>query len=182
MVFQLVRNTTAIWRNAARYCWFKMDLFVSKLYIKPARERRSRDVRRHQRTAILLPQPSAAVPLRTPKLRPRRETLPTQGGSGGAAEAWKERCCPQMNRGDSSQPPAPTLRADGLSLPQPLPSERGDKEEARRRSQANRPLGLPSRQPEVRRRTEKDTRVLTPSWLHPCLLHPKGHLRVLVAQ
>lgn len=34
MVFQLVRNTTAIWRNAARYCWFKMDLFVSKLYRK----------------------------------------------------------------------------------------------------------------------------------------------------
>lgn len=32
MVFQLVRNTTAIWRNAARYCWFKMDLFISKLY------------------------------------------------------------------------------------------------------------------------------------------------------
>lgn len=44
MVFQLVRNTTAIWRNAARYCWFKMDLFISKLYIKPATERRSRGV------------------------------------------------------------------------------------------------------------------------------------------
>lgn len=42
MVFQLVRNTTAIWRNAARYCWFKMDLFISKLYTKPAREEKRR--------------------------------------------------------------------------------------------------------------------------------------------
>lgn len=47
MVFQLVRNTTAIWRNAARYCWFKMDLFISKLYTNPARERNT-DVRGHQ--------------------------------------------------------------------------------------------------------------------------------------
>lgn len=29
---------------------------------------------------------------------------------------------------------------------------------------------------------EEDTGILTPSWLHPRLLHPKGHLRVLVAQ
>lgn len=36
MVFQLVRNTTAIWRNAARYCWFKMDLFHFKAVQKTA--------------------------------------------------------------------------------------------------------------------------------------------------
>lgn len=28
----------------------------------------------------------------------------------------------------------------------------------------------------------QDTQILTPSRLHPRLLHPKGHLRVLVAQ
>lgn len=91
MVFQLVRNTTAIWRNAARYCWFKMDLFVSKLYIKPARER-SGDVKRHQRTAVWLPQPSTAFPVQTHELCPRRETLPMLPWSGKAA--WKEGCCP----------------------------------------------------------------------------------------
>lgn len=34
-IFQLGRNTMAIWRDAARYCWFKMDLFISKLYTRP---------------------------------------------------------------------------------------------------------------------------------------------------
>lgn len=123
MVFQLVRNTTAIWRNAARYCWFKMDLFVSKLYRKPARER-SRDVRRHRRTAILLPQPSTASPAQTRTLRPRRATLPKQRGSGERQRAGRRGALPERTGGtvDSHQcasselmasPPAAPLGARG---------------------------------------------------------------------
>lgn len=30
--FWVERNTMAIWRNAARYCWFKVNLFIPELY------------------------------------------------------------------------------------------------------------------------------------------------------
>lgn len=30
--FWVERNTMAIWRNAARYCWFKVNLFILELY------------------------------------------------------------------------------------------------------------------------------------------------------
>lgn len=32
MVFRVERNTMAIWRSAARYCWFKINLLIPKLY------------------------------------------------------------------------------------------------------------------------------------------------------
>lgn len=30
--FWVERDTIAIWRNAARYCWFKVNLFIPELY------------------------------------------------------------------------------------------------------------------------------------------------------
>lgn len=143
MVFQLVRNTTAIWRNAARYCWFKMDLFVSKLYVKPARERRSRDVRRHQSNGS-----SASAALhRAP--RPDPQAAPREGGPADAAGLWRssrrpgeEGCRPRRNGaggdGDSRQPPARQLRAEG-----PCPSLSPRSEGTRKETHAEvRPAGL----------------------------------------
>lgn len=73
MVFQLVRNTTAIWRNAARYCWFKMDLFHFKAVHKTCnREKKQRCVRGYHRMAILLPQPLAIFMVLTHKLCPEQ--------------------------------------------------------------------------------------------------------------
>lgn len=100
MVFQLVRNTTAIWRNAARYCWFKMDLFVSKLYIKPA-ERRSRDVLGGTRewqfcprspSPHSQPKPTGYSPEQSPHLQ--NVALEGQQRHEGG---------PRANRGDSQQ-------------------------------------------------------------------------------
>lgn len=157
MVFQLVRNTTAIWRNAARYCWFKMDLFVSKLYVKPARERRSRDVRRRQRRAVLLP----------PRSPSRPASYAPEGDPAEAAGLWKGSqgleggVLSPSEQGDSGQP--------------------GDKEgDAHQAGQGA--LGSALEATLGVQLGGEDARILTPSWLHPCLLHAKGHLRVLVAQ
>lgn len=35
VIFWVERNTRAIWRNAARYCGFTINLFIPKLYTKP---------------------------------------------------------------------------------------------------------------------------------------------------
>lgn len=102
MVFQLVRNTTAIWRNAARYCWFKMDLFISKLYTNPARERNG-DVRGHQSgtcppTALQHPRPLLSLP---------QERNPALQRGLRAAPAWKEGSCP--HRSSELRVPAPAM-------------------------------------------------------------------------
>lgn len=100
MVFQLVRNTTAIWRNAARYCWFKMDLFVSKLYTTPARGKRScqEAPERDQSVPAALPR---AVPEREDLLRHRAlEGPPRPGRSGsGAGAAPSPRPLPSEQEG-----------------------------------------------------------------------------------
>lgn len=40
--FWVERDTIAIWRNAARYCWFKVNLFIPELYanLQQSRQRR----------------------------------------------------------------------------------------------------------------------------------------------
>lgn len=118
MVFQLVRNTTAIWRNAARYCWFKMDLFISKLYTNPARERKG-DVRAHQNgksppTALQHPQPFLTLP---------QETDPALPRALSTARAWKQGGCPWLAGGTTNSSSTGALR--GWSQPQPCSKEQG---------------------------------------------------------
>lgn len=160
MVFQLVRNTTAIWRNAARYCWFKMDLFVSKLYVKPARERRSRDVRRHAREGQFC-----------------FHSPPPRSPSGPASYAPGGRPC--RGSGALEGQPRPGRR-------DAVPERAGGQQTARGQGDAHQAgrgaLGSALEATLGVQLGGEDTRILTPSWLHPCLLHAKGHLRVLVAQ
>ena len=146
MVFQLVRNTTAIWRNAARYCWFKMDLFVSKLYIKPARETEREEAEmlgdtRERRFCFHSPPPhSQSAPASyAPGGRPCRRN----GALEEQQRPGRKGALPERSGGDGGQAPARKLRADGL-----CPRSKGGGQGRRhaRKSQADGPLGLPSRQ------------------------------------
>lgn len=112
MVFQLVRNTTAIWRNAARYCWFKMDLFISKLYTNPARERKTGVKGHHNGT---FPPTALQHSQAIPDPAPERDPAMQRGLS--AAPAWKE---------GQQTASAQELRADGPSPSTGAASREGD--------------------------------------------------------